>query len=401
MRSIKKAYCRGVQTLFYAAMPFLPYRDPYIFGDIYGLVRFLSRSGISSVLLVTDSSLREMGATSELEGLLGDDGIKCAVYDGVCANPTVENVEQARLIYIRNECDCIIAFGGGSSIDCAKAAGARIAYPERPLSKLKGTLKVLRAIPTLVAIPTTAGTGSEATLAAVITDAKTRHKYTINSFPLIPSYAVLDPAITFTLPPHLTATPGMDALTHAVEAYIGRSTTAETREMALEAAALIFGNILKAYRDGYDRKARENMLRAAYLAGAAFSKSYVGYVHAVAHSLGGQYNIPRGLANAVLLPIVLEMYGDSVHKKLYRVGVRAGVCDSWDTYGQGAGKFIEAVRSLNRSMGIPVKLKGIKKEDIELMARHADREANPLYPVPKLMDAKELEEIYYRAADMT
>lgn len=127
MRSIKKAYCRGVQTLFYAAMPFLPYRDPYIFGDIYGLVRFLSRSGISSVLLVTDSSLREMGATSELEGLLGDDGIKCAVYDGVCANPTVENVEQARLIYIRNECDCIIAFGGGSSIDCAKAAGARIA----------------------------------------------------------------------------------------------------------------------------------------------------------------------------------------------------------------------------------------------------------------------------------
>ena len=260
---------------------------------------------------------------------------------------------------------------------------------------------MLRAIPTLVAIPTTAGTGSEATLAAVITDAKTRHKYTINSFPLIPSYAVLDPAITFTLPPHLTATTGMDALTHAVEAYIGRSTTAETREMALEAAALIFGNILKAYRDGYDRKARENMLRAAYLAGAAFSKSYVGYVHAVAHSLGGQYNIPHGLANAVLLPIVLEMYGDSVHKKLYRVAVRAGVCDSWDTYGQGAGKFIEAVRSLNRSMGIPVKLKGIKKEDIELMARHADREANPLYPVPKLMDAKELEEIYYRAADMT
>ena len=269
------------------------------------------------------------------------------------------------------------------------------AYPKKPLSKLRGVLRVLRRIPPLIAVPTTAGTGSEVTLAAVITDEVTRHKYTMNDFTLIPRYAVLDPEATYSLPPSLTATTGMDALTHAVEAYIGRSTTRETRRRALYAVKLIFANIRRAYSDGRDREARANMLDAAYNAGIAFSKSYVGYIHAVAHSLGGQYNIPHGLANSVLMPIVLRDYGAKVHKKLHRMGVAAGVASESDTHADGAEKFISAIEELNRTMNIPARLDGIDGGDIPRMARYAAKEANPLYPVPKFMGKDEMTRMYY------
>lgn len=284
-------------------------------------------------------------------------------------------------------------------MDCAKAVGARIAFPKKSLAKLKGLLRVWRKIPTLIAVPTTAGTGSEVTVTAVITDSEEKHKYTMNNFTLIPSYAVLDPRVTYTLPPSLTATTGMDALTHAVEAYIGRSTSKETRRLALEAVKLIFANIETAYADGSNHVARENMLHAAYKAGIAFSKSYVGYIHAVAHTLGGQYNTPHGLANTVLMPIVLEAYGETVHMKLHVLGIAAGVAAESDSHKEGAEKFIAAIRRLNRNMGIPEKLTGIRKEDIPTMAAHAAKEANPLYPVPVLMDKKQLETFYYQVAD--
>ena len=284
-------------------------------------------------------------------------------------------------------------------MDCAKAVGARDAYPKRSMDQIKGLLRVLRKIPTLIAIPTTAGTGSEVTVTAVITDGEKKHKYTMNDFTLIPSYAVLDPKVTYTLPPSLTATTGMDALTHVVEAYIGRSTTKETRRLALEATALVFENIEKAYQNGSDDRARENMLLAAHKAGIAFSKSYVGYIHAVAHSLGGQYNIPHGLANSVLMPIVLEVYGKSAHRKLHDLAVAAGVATEQDSHEAAAQKFIKAIRELNGKMNIPETLPGIKKEDIPAMAKHAAKEANPLYPVPKLMNAKQLEQFYIKVAD--
>jgi alcohol dehydrogenase class IV len=215
------------------------------------------------------------------------------------------------------------------------------------------------------------------------------------SFPLIPHYAVLDATLTRTLPPHLTATTGMDALTHAVEAYIGRSTTKETRRLALEAVALVFENLEKAYASGNDLEARQNMLLAAYRAGIAFSKSYVGYVHAVAHSLGGKYGIPHGLANAVLLPCVLEAYGASAHRRLRRLAIAAGVSSEEESDRAGAEKMIEAIRALNARMQIPKTLSGIRREDIPALARHAEKEANPLYPVPRLMTAKELEQFYF------
>ena len=398
MNIFRTIFCRTFQAAFRLALPLLPYREPEKLTGVKDIASLLTEKHIHCAMLVTDKWLHDSGATKPLEEALAGAGIKCAVYDGTRANPTVANVAEAREIYLKEGCGCIIAFGGGSSMDCAKALGARIAYPEKRLNELKGVLRVLRRIPLLIAVPTTAGTGSEVTLAAVITDSDKKYKYTMNDFTLIPRYAVLDPSVTYSLPPHLTATTGMDALTHAVEAYIGRSTTKETRRRALHATELIFANIVRAYDDGHDAEARANMLEAAYNAGIAFSKSYVGYIHAVAHSLGGQYNIPHGLANSVLLPVVLEDYGKAAHKKLHRLGVAAGVASESDSHKAGAEKFIAAIRELNRRMHIPAVLDGIEEKDIPVMAKHADREANPLYPVPVEMNARELEKFYYKVS---
>lgn len=397
MNIAAKLYCRAFQGAFRLAIPFLPYREPEIIHTCSGLAGILK--DMSSVLIVTDRGIVQNGLLAPVENALKRSGVTFSVYADTQPNPTVDNVEEALRLYHRSGCDGLIAIGGGSSMDCAKAVGARVAYPKRTVNQLGGKLKVWRKLPTLIAIPTTAGTGSETTLAAMITDSNTHHKYAIMSFPLIPRYAVLDAALTYSLPPHLTASTGIDALTHAVEAYIGRSTTKETRKLALEATKLIFENVERAYADGNDHKARENMLHAAYKAGIAFSKSYVGYIHAVAHSLGGKYGTPHGLANAVIMPYVLEAYGKCVYKKLHKLGIAAGVAALEDAPVTGAMKFIRAVKELNEKMNIPSKLSGIQKEDIGALAKHAAKEANPLYPVPKLMTQKELEKFYYQVAD--
>lgn len=394
MNPIKAIYCRSVQAVLRAALPVLPYREPQVFHNCGELSTVFQKENIRRVLIVTDAGIVRSGIAAQLEAVLDEDDISYAVYDQTRPNPTVVNVEQALSLYRRYRCQALIAIGGGSSMDCAKAVGARLARPGTPLGKLKGTLRILRPLPTLIAIPTTAGTGSETTLAAVITDTQAQHKYVMNDFVLIPKYAVLDARLTLSLPPHLTATTGMDALTHAVEAYIGRSTTRQTRQEALEATRLVFANVERAYRNGKDYEARSNMLTAAYRAGIAFSRSYVGYVHAVAHSLGGQYNIPHGLANAVLLPYVLERYGSCIHRKLHDLAVAAGVASPQEEDANAAAKFIRAIRQLNARMGIPATLEGIRPEDIPVMAAHAEKEANPLYPVPRLMTREELTFFY-------
>ena len=395
MMLLNQFLCRIYQGAFKLAMPILPYRNPVIFSNVKECVPLFNKLKLERVLLVTDSFLRSSGITKSLEEYMQQNKIDCVVYDKTCPNPTVKNVEEAKQLYVENKCQAIIAFGGGSSMDCAKATGACIAYPKKTLEQMKGLLKVWRKLPPIVAIPTTAGTGSEVTVTAVITNPEEKHKYTMNNFTMIPSYAILDPEVTYSLPKSLTATTGMDALTHAVEAYIGNSTTKETRSLALDATKLVFENIQTAYNDAKNQKARACMLKAAYKAGLAFSKSYVGYIHAVAHSLGGQYNIPHGLANSVLMPIVLEKYGKCVYKKLKELSIAVGIGMESDTPEEAARNFISAIRQLNKEMGIPEKLAGIKEEDIKIMAKHASQEANPLYPVPKLMNAKQLEQFYY------
>ena len=395
MNAIKRFFARTLQGVMRAAIPVMPYREPQLISEPAGVVALLKEKQIGGVLLIAGKVVRGHGLTAPLERLLAEGGVECTVYDGTMPNPTSDNVEEATALYIKSGCQAIIAFGGGSAMDCAKAVGARVARPKTPLSRMQGLLKIRRAIPLLIAIPTTAGTGSETTLAAVIVDSDTHHKYVINDFCLIPKYALLDPRVTLGLPPQLTATTGMDALTHAIEAYIGGARTKGTKAAAERAVELIFENLERAYGHGDDLEARANMLHASYLAGTAFTKSYVGYVHAVAHTLGGKYGIAHGLANAVLLPKVLRAYGTGATKRLAELAraVRLAPADTPD--GDAAEIIIARIEKMNARMNIPTSFSALRRADIPGMARLADREANPLYPVPVLWNSTELERLYH------
>ena len=401
MNTLRKIYCRAFQKAFHIAIPFLPYRKPKIAGSVKELPEIIMRHKCTHVLIITDGGIMKLGLTRRLEKALKEAGIPYTIYDKTVANPTTVNVREALELYHKEGCDAIIGFGGGSSMDCAKAVGACAVKPNQSLAQMKGILKVHKKLPLLMAVPTTAGTGSETTLAAVITDADTRYKYAINDFPLIPRYAVLDPKVTLSLPPFITATTGIDALTHAVEAYIGNSTTIDTRRDALKAVKLIFENIDIAYEHGDNIQARRNMLHASFYAGCAFTKSYVGYVHAVAHSLGGQYNVPHGLANAILLPLVLKEYGSCIDKKLHRLAIAAGLADKNTPDHEAAELFIRAIEEMKERFRIVNIIKEIQETDVPKLAHYADKEANPLYPVPKLMDASELEKFYYMLMSLT
>jgi len=375
----------------------LPWRKPELIegiNSISKLPRLLKNKGIKSVLIVTDKGIVAVGLLKGLLQGLKAERVQFAVYDKTVPNPTVDNIEEALQLYKARQCEAIVAIGGGSPMDCAKGVGARVARPNKSIRQMKGVFKVLKQIPPLFAVPTTAGTGSETTVAAVITDQNTHEKYAINDLALIPQYAVLDPALTVGLLPHITATTGMDALTHAVEAYIGRSNTQETREMSEKAIKLIFENLYEAYTNGNNLEARENMLKASYYAGVAFTRAYVGYVHAVAHALGGFYGIPHGLANAVILPYVLRYYGESVHQSLAELADLTGISEPSDRVEKKALRFIEAVEQMNESMQIPKKISGIQEKDIEAMVEQAYKEANPLYPVPRIFTKQDLTNIY-------
>lgn len=399
MNIAHRLYCRAFQLVFRAALPVLPYRQPKLLGSLQDVAPLLRSKKIRSILLVADAGVRRLGLTAALEESLRREHIVFAVYEQKTPNPTIDDVEQARAQYQLTNAKAIVVVGGGSAMDCAKIVGARIARPGKPVAKMRGLLRVMRKTPLLIAAPTTAGTGSETTLAAVITDSKTHHKYPINDFALIPDYAVLDARLTLGLPPHITATTGMDALTHAVEAYIGRSTTRFTRIMAEEAVTLIAANLHKAYENGSDAQARQKMLRASYCAGIAFTRSYVGYVHGIAHSLGGQYGAPHGLANAIILPRMLRHYGETAEIKLARLARKAGVAAENASNHDAAAQFIDWIEEMNRNFGIPTGFPQIREEDIPQMAQHAARECNPLYPVPMLMNQKELEAIYHELTE--
>ena len=392
MSVLTKVFSRIYQGVFKMLLPVLPYKDPEVIEKVEEISAVLAKNGKKKPLLVTDKTIYSFGLCAGLENSFKKQGFDYALFDGVVANPTSENVESALELYKNENCDCIIAFGGGSPMDCAKGVGARLAKPKRSLAKLGGILKVRKKIPLLIAVPTTAGTGSETTLACVIVDSQTRHKYAINDFPLIPSYAVLDEEVTMTMPPHVAATTGMDALTHAIEAYIGKSGNKGTRRDALEAIKLIFDNIEESCNEK-TREARKNMLVASHKAGRAFSKAYVGYVHAVAHSLGGKYDTPHGLANAVLLPVVLRKYGKAIFKKLNQIALFCGLIDSSASPAEGAEAVIKKIEGLNEKLNIPKTLT-VHEGDLKELTEYAYKEATPLYPVPVLWGKTQLKEIY-------
>lgn len=391
-----KLYCRSFQQVMKLSMFFLPWREPELLvgeNSLSKLPNLIQREGLKSILIVTDKGIAESGL---MEGLLN--GLRAlevdfAVYDKTVPNPTIDNIEEALELYKATKCDGVVAFGGGSPIDCAKGVGARLARPDKTLPQMRGVLKVMKKMPPLFVVPTTAGTGSEATLACVVSDSNTHEKYALMDTALIPHFAVLDPLLTVKLPKHITSTTGMDALTHAVEAYIGKSNTKHTAQWSIEAVKLIFDNLYEAYSNGENITARTNMQRAAYLGGKAFTRAYVGNVHAIAHTLSGFYNVPHGLANAIILPHVLEYYGESAQKPLAELADVIGICVRTDSTEQKSTKFIQAIKDLNKKMAIPDKVDCINDRDIPLMIERALREANPLYPVPKIFFKEDMREL--------
>lgn len=394
--TLKKSFYRIFQMVMRFLARIIPIPVPVLLtgsGSVKKLAENIRARGLKKVLVVSDKVLVELKLLDGLLSSLDEKNINYTVFDDVQPNPTIENVEAGREIYKQNNCKGIIAFGGGSPIDCAKVIGARIRNPYLPVRFMKGLFRVLIPIPPLFCIPTTAGTGSETTVAAVITNAKTHEKFAISDIKLIPKIAILDPELMVGLPPHITSTTGMDAMTHAVEAYIGLSGNSFTDESAEYATKLIVENLESVYNDGSDLDSRNNMAMASYYAGVAFTRAYVGYVHAIAHNMGGLYGVPHGLANAVILPYVLEFSRKEAQHRLARLSVASGIGVTGESEEELSYKFIDKIKAMNKNMNIPTVIKELNAGDIPLIAERALKEAHPLYPVPRIMTHPQCEEL--------
>lgn len=358
-------------------------------GSVKKLPALLRTNGIKKPLVVTDSLLIKLDL---LQGLFaGFDAITMpyAVYSGVQPNPTVDNIEDAYAQYIKNGCDAVVGFGGGSSMDCAKVVAGRVAKPGLTADRMGGYFKIMlpvpKRLPRIAAVPTTAGTGAETTSAAVVTDPATHVKYTVNDFLIHPHFIVLDPELTLGLPPFITAVTAMDALSHATEGYIGGAHCAYTDSYTEKAVSMIFGNIDRACNNGKDIEARNRMLLASYYAGIVLNRALTGYVHPFAHKIGGMYDLPHGRVIGAVLPLVFEYYGAKVHRRLARLADVINASQPGMSDPRKAAAFIEAIRGFNRAYGIGETIPELQEPDFAEIARSIHRECIP-YPVPTIMD---------------
>ena len=357
----------------------------------------IAQFGLKRVLVVTDAVLVKLGLVEPLRKALAEQGVDVAIHDGITPDPTYDVLQRGYDAARAHGSDSILAVGGGSVIDAAKVIGAMVVSGKSP-ARLVGMLKVGKPMLPLFAVPTTAGTGSEVTVAAVVTDPVAHAKAAVIDPKLVPAAAALDPALTTGMPKPITAATGMDALTHAVEAYMNRWPHAETAFHAVSAVRMIFANLPRACENGADLEAREAMLVASFYAGLAFTKAYVGYVHAFSHKVGGMYGVPHGLGNAILLPYVLDFIKDAplAEQRLAELAVAIGAGKDGEPRAALAQRFVERVRELNRTVGIPEKLAALKAEDIPEVARAAMIEAHRDYPVPKNMALGDAEALLRR-----
>ena len=383
-----KMYCRIYQAVFKIGMYFIPWGMPETLegaGAVKQLPRLIKEKGFNKVLVVTDKVLMDLGLPKGMLEAMDAAGIEYVVYDGVQPNPTDRNVNEGLKLFKENGRQAMVAFGGGSPMDCCKGIGAMAVKKGKTVEQLQGLFKVLHRIPTIFAVPTTAGTGSETTVAAVITNEKTHHKASMNDTSLMPKYAVLDPELTVGLPPKVTSTTGMDALCHAVECYTNNTYNSRLeKKLAEDAVKLIYDNLYTAYCDGSNLEARQNMQKAAFYAGRAFTRGCVGYVHAIGHTLGGLYGTPHGLAMSVILPHVMRQFGSAAHERLARLAEVCGMTGANDA--EKAEKFISWIEEMKAKMDISAGLDVIKDEDVPQIIAWAMKEANPLYPVPVVWD---------------
>ena len=388
-------WCRTFQGVLKIGNYFMGYRMPKYLegpGRIQDLGVFLRERGVNDVLVVTGSGMVRRGQVQPMLDGFDANGIRYILQTYDTTDPTSDDVELGYKTYKENGCKSIVAIGGGSRIDCAKGIAAKAVHPRKTVAQLQGLLKVHRPIPTFIAIPTTAGAGSETTVAAVITDSATHRKAAINDPFLIPKYAVLDPQLTVGLPPYTTATTGMDALAHAVEAYTNKTYNTKLEDkLAKKAVKLIHDNLLTAFEDGSKLDARQNMQLGAFYAGRAFTRGCVGYVHAIGHTLGGLYGVAHGLAMAVLLPHVMRQYGAAAHKRLAQLADVCGIAGANDA--EKADAFIRWIEQTNEKMGLPDKFDVIQDQDIDQMITWAKKEANPLYPVPVIWGREDFRQL--------
>ena len=378
------------------AVRFLPIPQPTILvgpGASGRLGQTIAGFGHRKILIVTDSIIAKLGLLDDLTNALTAGGAEYVVFDAITPDAPIPLIEEGIEFYSEHGCDAIVAFGGGSSMDASKAIAAAVSNPGKTLRELAGYFKGLQTPVKIYAVPTTAGTGSEVTVAAVIADPARQTKLVIVDTRLVPRMAALDPCLMTGLPPHITAATGIDALTHAIEAFVGHWANPSTDDMALSAVGLIFDNLLVAYRDGKNLAAREKMSLAATYAGFAFTRANVGYVHAIAHQFGGKYHTPHGLANAIMLPLVLKYSLPAITDRLALLAVRARLGQEDEADEVLAQKFLDAVDQLNLDLGIPTFLAALKESDIPQLAEAACREAHTGYPVPRYMTQAVCEDI--------
>jgi len=391
--SLQVLFYRFYMFLLKTSIRILPFREPRLFSgadSAHALCDALAADGVKRLLIVTDAVLVKIGLVDPLRQRLESAGVTVTVFDGVEPDPSVALIEKGVEQLKRDSADAILAIGGGSSIDAAKIIAAR-ATNNKPIRKMEGLFRVFRRPLPLHAIPTTAGTGSEVTIAAVVSDPERHKKMSVIDLKLTPVSACLDGKLMAGLPPGVTAATGMDALTHAVEAYISRNAMKRTDEQAIEATRLIMEHLPKVMADGQNIESRQQMALASYKAGIAFTQAGVGYVHAISHNFGARYHTPHGLGNAIVLPYVLEYSKTACAGRLADLARVSGMDGDGADDLELAERFIRRVREMNAQFGIPAGLDALRDEDVPAIAKAAMSEAHFTYAVPRYMDRETCE----------
>ena len=355
------------------------------------LVDVLKEKHLTHYMIVTTPGFIKRGTLQSFFEALTQNDIQYSIFHDVKPDPEISDVEKLKEMFIKDGCQALIAIGGGSAIDCSKAALACVQMKKLDVTTVLHTGRVSKPLPLLIAVPTTAGTGSEVTAGAVITDPIKKRKYALSHLFLIPKYAVLDASLLTSLPAKMTAYSGMDALTHAIEAYINCFNNRKTNEYALCAIKSIFQYLVPSFEDGLNMQYRLELLEASYNAGVAISNNYVGYVHAIAHGIGGMYHLQHGMINAIILPIVLEEYGGAVVGKLAKIADVVGISGATDQ--EKSKQFIQKLKDLNQIFSISTSIPEIQEEDIHYLATGAEKEGNPTYPTPVTWNVVQFEKV--------
>ncbi|AQW59399.1 iron-containing alcohol dehydrogenase [Vibrio owensii] len=380
-----RGYTNGLKVAAYV----LPLPKPTLFsgpGSIHELTEAIADLGFKKLLLVTDEGLVKIGMAEQVAESARTRGLDVALYAEVKPDPTYDQVERGLNVYLESGCDTILALGGGSAMDCAKVIAARVTN-KKSIKRLAGLFRVWRTPAPLFVIPTTSGTGSEVTVAAVVSEPETHHKTPLMDPKLVPLMAALDANLLVGLPAKITADTGIDALTHAIEAYISRNATTETKAYSVAAIKLIFQYLPRAVEKGSDIQARQKMAMASYYAGLAFTKASLGYVHAFAHNLGAKYGLPHGMANGLALLPVLRFSFSEIEPQL--TALSGALIDAQSEAMPNAQAFLERLEGLYNEIGIEQTSSLLKTSDTDELVTLILKEAHWNYPVPKFMNEEE------------